>query len=251
MAAMDQQATIDAALAALTCQYAFYYRPRGGAAILRKNCDDFLAASIIKAPLLYAWLALERSGEVSRAELCELAAEPPVQGSGLARLLRQPTLPYADVLLLMMALSDNLCTNLVIRRIGLARAGQVMREELGLQDTRLERKLFDYAARARGLENRVSSRDCIHLFTLRDALAPPERAWLEELLEANVDLGLFLRSVPRDTVRFYHKTGNIEGVLHDWGYTDRADMFLLTQGVRDEREVYRALDVLGPALLGA
>ena len=57
-------------------------------------------------------------------------------------------LPFADVLLLMIALSDNLCTNLVIRRIGIARLNRVFREELGLLNgTRLERKLMDYAAR--------------------------------------------------------------------------------------------------------
>jgi hypothetical protein len=42
----------------------------------------------------------------------------------------------------------------------------------------------------------------------------------------------------------------MEGVLHDWGYTEDADLFLLTQNVGDEREVYRALDALGPLLLG-
>ena len=65
----------------------------------------------------------------------------------------------------------------------------------------------------------------------------------------NTDLGLWLRNVPRDTVEFYHKTGNITGVLHDWGYTKDADVFLLTQSVRDETVVYRLLDRLGPVLL--
>jgi hypothetical protein len=55
--------------------------------------------------------------------------------------------------------------------------------------------------------------------------------------------------VPRDTVAFYHKTGNIEGVLHDWGYTEDADLFLLTQNVQDESDVYAVLDRLGPLLL--
>jgi hypothetical protein len=65
----------------------------------------------------------------------------------------------------------------------------------------------------------------------------------------NTDLGLWLRNVPRDTVDLCHKTGNIPGVLHDWGYTKDADLFLLTQGVGDETIVYRLLDRLGPALL--
>ena len=69
------------------------------------------------------------------------------------------------------------------------------------------------------------------------------------MLLANADLGLWLRGVKRDTVDFYHKTGSIPGVLHDWGYTRDTDLFLLTQNVRDEGEVYDVLNRLGPKLL--
>jgi beta-lactamase class A len=247
---MDLQRQIDEALAGLSCQYAFYYRPCGGEAVLRKNQDIFLSASIIKIPLLFAWVAAERVRMVERRELCDLDLEAPVGGSGLAELLTTRRLPFADVLMLMMAVSDNLCTNLVIHRLTIPFISVLFLRRLGLVDTRLERKLMDYEARGRGMENRVSARDCVRLFDLRDALPPAERAWIDSLLLANTDTGLFLRNVPRDTVKFFHKTGNIEGVLHDWGYTEKVDVFLLTQKVTDEREVYRALDILGPLLLG-
>lgn len=236
-------------LATLTCDYAFYYRPRGSEPLLLQTRERFLSASIIKAPILFAWASLERSGRANRDEMCELDLEPAVGGSGLSPLLSTRRLPFHDVLLLMISVSDNLCTNLVIRRIGIERLNEIFRGPLGLQDTRVERKLMDYAARAAGRENWISARDCVRLFALRDALSPTERAWIEPLLLACDDLGLWLRNVPRDTVAFYHKTGNIEGVLHDWGYTEKADLFLLTQNVNDEREVYRVFDRLGPVLL--
>lgn len=236
-------------LSALTCDYAFYYRPRGGQPLLLQNRERFLAASIIKVPILFAWAYLERIGRANRDEMCELDLEPQVAGAGLSWLLRTRRLPFHDVLLLMIALSDNLCTNLVIRRLGIERLNEIFRGPLGLQDTRVERKLMDYAARAASKENWVSARDCVQLFALRDALSPDERAWIEPMLLACDDLGLWLRNIPRDTVNFYHKTGNIEGVLHDWGYTADADLFLLTQNVTDETTVYRAFDRLGPVLL--
>jgi beta-lactamase class A len=241
---------IDQAVASLTCDYAVYYRPRGGEAILRYNCRRFLSASIIKVPILFAWAHLQRAGAVSLSETCDLDAEPPVEGAGLSWLLHQRELPYHDALLLMIALSDNLCTNLVIRRVGLEQLEQAFRA-LELPDASLQRKLFDYEARGRGLDNYVSVADCIRLFELRDAMTPEEREWIEPMLLWNSDLGLWLRNVTRDTVAFYHKTGNIEGVLHDWGYTRNSDVFILTQNVRNETEVYRALDRLGPALLAA
>lgn len=245
------QPLIAVAAARLTCDYALYFRRDGQEPTFLSTCDLFPSASIIKIPILFAWVMLERCGEVDRAEMCDLDAEPQVQGAGLSWLLRARQLPYADVLLLMIALSDNLCTNLVIRRIGIERLNRIFREQLGLQHgTRLERKLMDYAARSWGLDNWVSARDCIQLFAVLHGLAPRERAWIDPLFAACTDLGLWLRNVPRDTVVLHHKTGSIEGVLHDWGYTENTGLFILTRNVRDESEVYRCLDVLGPALLG-
>jgi len=236
--------------ARLTCDYALYFRRRGREPIFVHTADLFPAASIIKVPILLAWAHLERAGEVDRTELCDLDAEPQVQGAGLSWLLRSRQLPYADVLLLMIALSDNLCTNLVIRRVGIERLNRVFREQLGLcNGTRLERKLMDYEARGRGLDNWVSAADCIRLFDVLRELRADERAWVDPLFAACTDVGLWLRNVPRDTIRFCHKTGSIPGVLHDWGYTGDAELFILTRNVQDEGEVYRALDVLGPALL--
>jgi beta-lactamase class A len=240
---------IQGELGRLRCDYAFYCRLPDQPPLLYQNRDRFLSASIIKVPILFAWAYLERIGRASRDEMCELDLVPQVQGSGLSWLLRTRRLPFHDVLLLMIALSDNLCTNLVIRRIGIERLNDIFRGPLGLQDTRVERRLFDYEARAQGKENWVSPRDCVRLFTLRDELPGEQRAWIEPMLLACVDLGLWLRNITRDAVEFYHKTGNIEGVLHDWGYTAHADLFLLTQNVQDEGEVYRLLDRLGPLLL--
>jgi beta-lactamase class A len=234
---------------ALTCDYAFYCSPRDGKPLLLKNRDLFYSASIIKVPILFAWVYLERNGRAGRDEICELDLEPQVQGAGLSWLLRTRRLPFGDVLLLMIALSDNRCTNLVIRRIGIERLNTIFRGPLGLPDARIERKLFDYDARARGLDNYVSAADCIQLYRLRDELTADERTWIEPMLLANADLGLWLRSVERDTVDFYHKTGSIPGVLHDWGYTQDTDLFLLTQNVRDEGEIYDVLGRLGPKLL--
>ena len=164
-------ALFDEATAGLPFEYALYYRARGAAPVLRKNCDLFLSASIIKAPILFAWAYLERAGLVCSDEPCDLSAEPPIQGAGFSWLLRQTSAPYHDVLLWMMTVSDNLCANLVIRRVGLARLNATFRA-LGLPDARLERKLMDYEARARGLGEPRLPADCIRLYDLRDELPP-------------------------------------------------------------------------------
>ncbi len=242
-------------LAQSGCQYAFYYAKQGQPSFFKSSspnpADRFLSASIIKVPILLTWLALERAGMVSRDEVCDLDAETQVQGSGLSWLLRGRQLPFQDVLLLMIALSDNLCTNLVIRRVGLETFNPIFKEELGLQDTQLQRKLFDYEARARGLDNYVSARDCIQLYQCIQRLIPAERAWVDEIFAVNQDDALLKRDIPRDTLNFHHKTGSITGVLHDWGYTDDCQIFLLTQNVTDEPSIFQAFGELGRWMIQA
>lgn len=235
------------------CQYAFYYHRKGLPPQINCNIDPqsqrFSSASIIKIPILLAWVLLERQGEVSRNELCNLDVEPQVQGAGFSWLLQGRSIPYHDVLLMMIAISDNLCTNHVIRRVGLERLSRVIDQDLGLGGTALQRKLMDYAARARGLDNWITAADCIRLFDLMHSLKPEELAWVEPMLAANQDDLLLMRCIPRDTVTFYHKTGSITGVLHDWGYTRECDVFLLTQNIKDEPAAFEVFGTLGQQTL--
>lgn len=228
-------------------QYAVYYH-RAGEPFFQANTERFSSASIIKVPILLAWLHLERAGWVDRNECCDLDREPVVKGAGYSWKLAQRRLPYHDVLLMMIALSDNLCTNAVIERIGLKRLQEVIRDEFGLTHTAVQRKLMDYAARARGLDNTVGAHDAVRLYELVRALPEAERAWVDSLLASCQDDTLLKRNVPRDRVRFCHKTGSIPGVLHDWGYTRREEIFLFTNAVRDEMRVVEIFGQLGEAL---
>jgi beta-lactamase class A len=225
--------------------YAFYYRAPNGQASHAANHLRFHSASLIKVPILLAWLHLERQGQVSRSQICDLDSEPQVQGAGFSWLLQARRLPFHDVLLLMMAVSDNLSTNLVIQHIGLERLNQVIRSDLGLDGCHLERKLFDYEARARGLDNWITAEDCVLLYDLIEQLSSTERAWVESLLEVNQDDALLKRSIPRDTTIFYHKTASIPGVLHDWGFTRACRLFLLTQSITNEPAAFEVFGELG------
>jgi beta-lactamase class A len=227
------------------CQYAFYYRASNREPIQRANCERFSSASIIKVPILLAWLQLEHQGLVDRNELCCLDDEPEVHGAGFSWLLKTRQIPYHDVLLMMISLSDNLCTNLVIRRAGLDRLERIFHEDFKLSDTSLQRKLLDFDARARGLDNWIGVQDCIRFYELIRRLDPADRKWVDSFLAVCQDEALLLRDLPRDEIHFHHKTGSIQGVLHDWGYTRDCEMFLLTQSVPDETRLFPIFGKLG------
>ncbi len=229
--------------------YAFYYRRADQTPLARGNCERFHSASLIKIPILLAWVWLERRGEVSRVEICSLDSEEPVQGAGLAWLFHTRQLEFHDVLLMMIALSDNLCTNLVIRRVGMQRLNEIFCGPLQLSGTQLQRRLMDFEARQRGLDNWISAGDCVRLFGLVRGLDATEKAWVEPMLLANPDDYLFKRDLPPDTLQFYHKTGALPGLLHEWGYTRQCELFLLVENTPDEAATARVFGELGRALL--
>ncbi|MRR30476.1 serine hydrolase [bacterium] len=246
---MDNK-TIQTIIDLLECDYAFYLRRRSSPPLLLTNCERFPSASLIKVPLLLAWVMLERVGEVNSSEICDLDEELQVKGAGFSHLLRGRRLPYQDVLLMMIATSDNLCTNLIIRRMGIERISEVFNQTLGLKGAELQRKLMDFEARERGLDNTITVGDCIRMYDLIHNLRPAERQMVENMLAANQDDGLLLRSIPRDTLTFYHKTGSIPNVLHDWGYTREHEIFFLTQNVKNEPLAFEVFGKLGEILIG-
>lgn len=229
--------------------YALYFHQSGHEVHYHKNQDTFKSASLIKVPILLSWLLLEKEGGVNRSEICDLESEPLVTGAGFAFKFQQRKLPFADVLLMMIATSDNLCTNLVIKRIGLERLERLFKEGLGLQKSVCQRKLMDYEARSKGLDNWVNADECIQLFQLIKRLDVVDRRWVDSLLHSCQDSALLARNLPRDTVDFYHKTGSMEMTLLDWGYTNDAEIFLLTNDVQEEPPVFELFGALGEHLL--
>jgi beta-lactamase class A len=99
-------------------------------------------ASVIKLPILIHALLLEREGALFLDETVIVSEEDKKPGSGiLTQLSTGHKLSLADACTLMIALSDNTATNLVIDRVGLDAINERMRS-LGLTETMLHRKVF-------------------------------------------------------------------------------------------------------------
>lgn len=147
----------------------------------------------------------------------------------------QPT--WSDLATLMITVSDNVATNLVIDRLGMD-VIQVWIDMAGLAETRLERRMMDRAAMSAGRGNWTSAADTETLLSAITAGACVSSEASREMRRA-LEAQQIQDRLPRrlaDGVVVANKTGNFADVIHDAGIVTWAGETLviavLTLGVR-------------------
>ena len=179
----------------------------------------FPAASLIKLPILWEYALQVEAGELPPEHQVTLAQADQVGGSGILKLLTPGTrLAAADLATLMIVLSDNTASNMLVDLLGLERIQRTI-AALPLPATRLQRKLMDYEAKRAGRDNVTSPADIAHLlrhFLTSPQLPPPARGRLVETLKQQQVRHKLPAGMPPD-VELAHKTGEQEGVEHDAG----------------------------------
>ena len=99
-------------------------------------------ASVIKLTILYEALEQVRSGKAHFEDKITLTKADQVQGSGVLLFFDAPlSLTLKDVLTMMVVMSDNSATNLVIDHLGIENIDARI-AKLGLKDTYLYKKVF-------------------------------------------------------------------------------------------------------------
>ncbi|MDD4816721.1 MAG: class A beta-lactamase-related serine hydrolase [Victivallaceae bacterium] len=129
-------------------------------------------------------------------------------------LLEVESLTLHDLVTMMIIVSDNTCTNVLIDLLGMDRVnsfGQV----LGLRQTVLARKMLDFQAAAAGRENLTSAADLASLFFMIGRRKLPASAQMLDILYHQKQ-GAFRRSLPEE-IRIAHKPGGLSDIAHDAG----------------------------------
>jgi len=185
----------------------------------RLEREPFPTASAIKVPILYELLKRADEGTLQLDAASPLDRSQVVGGSGVLRHLTAPSLSLRDHAALMMILSDNTATNVVIDAVGMSNVTARM-HGFGLGDIRLRRRMMDDAAVLRGDENVASP---------SSLLKSTEMLWKGEgLTPARRDLGReIMRLVPGairshipGRIAVFSKTGSLSGVRAETAIVD-------------------------------
>lgn len=177
------------------------------------------SASLIKVPILAELLRQADRGLLSLDEALDVRPEDLVEDSEMVEGKELPArMTLRRLAEGMITLSDNAATNLLIRRLGAGRIGDLVRD-VGLKETVLRREMMDVEARLRGEENLTSASDMAILLG---------EIWRGSFLSTGardlaIDLLLGQRIASRIRVplpqeaRYAHKTGELDGVENDAG----------------------------------
>jgi beta-lactamase class A len=181
--------------------------------------EVFAQASSIKIAVLANLYLQAQQGKLKLTDLytvqaSDLVADSDIMG-GLTPGVTRITL--RDLATMMVAVSDNSATNVLIDRVGMENVNAML-DSLGLAHTRLRRKMMDLDAAKQGRENISTPREMMALLEAiyRGKLLNKEStADFVKMLSTNKDSWI-PRDLPAD-VKIANKPGSLEGVRNDSG----------------------------------
>ena len=179
----------------------------------------FTQASAIKLPVLVELFRQVEEGRYSLNEVVTLRPDDIVPGSGVLQQLTPGSvrMTLGDVATLMVTVSDNTATNMIIDRVGMDNVNATM-SGLGLSHTKLQRKMMDTEAWISDRENLSTPNEQAQLLELiyrGDVLSLASRKEILHIL--TIPKSSRIRSLLPPGTRVAHKTGTVSGVVVDVG----------------------------------
>jgi beta-lactamase class A len=210
----------------------------------------FPTASTIKLAIVYELFKQVEEGTVRLDQTIVLDRAKAVGGSGVLHELGTPTLSVRDYATLMVILSDNTATNVLIDLLGMENVTRRM-AGLGLKDTKLRRKMIDIGAARRGDENVSTPREIVDLLAKMSRPADAGRAGADMIALLEKTKSSRLRKGLPAGVETADKPGELEGVRVDAGivYAKNRPYILcvMTTYLKSEAEGERAIEEMSRA----
>ncbi len=240
-----------------------------GEVLSYKADEKFPTASVTKLPIMVEYFYQAAEGKINPTQKTVLADSNKWGGSGFFQYFYGTTeQQLIDAVLMMITISDNTATNLVIDALGkdhqekLAAVNDRMKA-LGLKNTRLQNKLMSWKTKTDSPE---SIRYGVGVSTPEDMVLLLEKIYKRELVDsascqqmidimANQEYNdMIPRLLPLETMpdlKVAHKTGGYTGVRGDVGlvFSPRADFALaiFCDQIQDWRDGSENLGVMAAA----
>lgn len=178
--------------------------------------EAFPSASVIKIPILIEALRQSESGKINLNQLVSNADK--TGGSGVLQALSPSArMTVKDLMTLMIIVSDNTATNKLIDFLGMETINASL-NNLGLQETALNRKMMDFEAKAKGLDNFTSPKDmltCLKVINEDGYLSDASRRTALEIMHFQQFQDKLLGMIDIDSVFTANKTGSLPRVEND------------------------------------
>jgi beta-lactamase class A len=190
-----------------------------GERLARRGDEPFPTASLIKVPIAITVMDQVALGQLSLDDRITVLRIEKVPGAGMLQFLHDGAeITIRDAMWLMLTISDNTATNLLLSRVEMRRVWEAM-EKRGLPRTKVHSKVFLRLASVApdssvkyGLGVSTPN-EMARLFTLlaeHQAVSPVADSVVLDMLEHNEDGELLQRFA--DGVRAAHKTGATDAV---------------------------------------
>ena len=206
--------------------------------------ETFPTASAIKLAIVYELFKQAEEHRITLEETTTLDRRQAVGGTGVLVEMGTPTLSIRDYAVLMVTLSDNTATNVLIDRLGMDRIAARM-QGLGLRATKLRRHMMDTAAARRGDENVSTPDELVRLLKAMNDGMPQAIELLKKPKENRLRKGL------PEGVASADKSGELEGVRVDAGIVFAKNrpyaLCVMTTFLKDEAEGERAIEAMSRA----
>lgn len=175
------------------------------------------SASVIKVLILAEAFRQVMSGRLNLYQKLCVSDEDRVEFSLISE-MDMNLYSLNDLLILMMTISDNTATNVLIDLLGMDNIND-MAVGIGLKDTALKRKMMDFEAAKAGRQNVTSPQDMLCLFEKlyhEEILTPEYCRRMLNIMSIMIEKDLMTRYLPSD-IRVAHKTGELDNLNHDIG----------------------------------
>lgn len=193
---------------------------KGRETILRHADDVFAQASSIKIAVLAELYRQDQSGKGAKLDDAYVVRKEDLVADSDIMLGLTPgktTVTNRDLATMMVAVSDNSATNVLIDRVGMENVNAMLRS-LGLKQTALRRKMMDVKAASEGRENVSTPREMMTLLAAiyeGKLLDKAHSDGFYEMLATHKD-DYATRALP-DNVKAAMKPGSLEAVRNSSG----------------------------------